>query len=212
MKNPNFYEDLKMTEPKKISIETFTVNYYKLDGTFARSEEVRPVPFMSKNGAGLKELIELQERIIKYVVWESFSIATMVCDPVGLDLLNKTAAMLAVVGRQERGIDLVQMLEVGDYNQIGSIFLDEHYGTSADGLHVFSKPSLISKIHRIDYWGKFRAEGTLKQTADLAKLTEPMIVPPQSPATINTPPPVADAGTSISSPMPSKPMDLVPLS
>ena len=143
-------------EPKKQAIETFTVDYWKPDGTLLRTDEVRPVPFMGTDGrAGQAEMIAIQEKILEYVVFETAAIGAMAIDPNGLDLLRKAAAMLWVMGKSEteRGIDLINLLNNGDYLQIGRIFVSKSY-CSDEIITPFEQPSQIAQIHKMNFWGK----------------------------------------------------------
>ena len=86
-------------------------------------------------------------------MFETAAIGSLICDGRGLDLLNKIAKMLVVVGKPERGIDLVNLLNVGDYLQIGQIFLSENYSDD-NIIPADFQPGKIAKIHKMDFMGK----------------------------------------------------------
>lgn len=147
-----------MPEPtKRLKIPTFPVHYWSPeDGSLLKTEEVRAVPLLGTDGrAGQLEAIEIQDRIIEYVVYETAAIGAMVVDPKGLELLKIAAAMMWVLGKpeSERGISLNNLLNAGDYVQIGQIFVSATYSES-EIITPFDQPSYFAKIHKMDYWGK----------------------------------------------------------
>jgi hypothetical protein len=177
-------------DPQVLKIQTFPVTYWHPDGTVKEIIRVRPVPFMGSEGrAGQIQAIEAQERIIEYVVHKSPAIGAMVVDEVGLTLLKNAAAMMWVMGEPEtkRGISLANLLNAGDYTQIGQIFVSKTYSED-EIVSPIDKPSHFAEIHKMDYWGKFYREQEKRENQAIAKLA-----PPSPP--INTPLPAAAAGT-----------------
>lgn len=202
MKNRNLFEDLKVTtEPKKLSTPNFPVTYWNEDGTYKGTEYVMAMPFMGKDGQpGLKDLILLQEELLRYAVFETAAIGSLICDPVGLDLLNKIARILVVVGKPERGIDLKNLLLAGDYVQIGQIFLSEAYDESTIVPQDY-KPSAIARIHRMDFTGKLMKLNqelrTREQQKEIDRIIEQIEPVEEIEQPISTPPPAVVVAKSI---------------
>jgi hypothetical protein len=119
-------------------------------------------------------------------VFETAAIGSLVCDPTALGLLNKLAKMLVVVGRSERGIDLANLLNAGDYLQIGRIFLSEAY-TEDTIVPDNYKPSLIAKIHRMDFVGKLMEFNRQAQEKAMSNALETIAEPPTALLEIETP-------------------------
>ena len=155
MRNSNLFKDLQVSTPEpKLTTPRFPITYWNDDGTYRNTDYVVAMPFKGKEGQpSLKDLISLQEELLKYAVFETAAIGSLICDGRGLDLLNKIAKMLVVVGKPERGIDLVNLLNVGDYLQIGQIFLSENYSDD-NIIPADFQPGKIAKIHKMDFMGK----------------------------------------------------------
>jgi hypothetical protein len=221
MRNRSLYEDLKVTTPEpKLTIPRFVVNYWDENGNYRNSDYVVAMPFMGTDGAPhLRDLILLQEELLKFAVFETAAIGSLVCNNVALDLINKIAKMLVVVDKPERGIDIKNLLNAGDYLQIGQIFLSEGYDNESITPDDY-KPSRIARIHKMDFFGKLislnKERAKIAQDDLMKTLIEPVKVPepepepepepvriepqiaiPAIPAPISTPPPVAVPAKSI---------------
>jgi hypothetical protein len=196
-----------MPEPtKRLKIPTFPVHYWSPeDGSLLKTEEVRAVPLLGTDGrAGQLEAIEIQDRIIEYVVYETAAIGAMVVDPKGLELLKIAAAMMWVLGKpeSERGISLNNLLNAGDYVQIGQIFVSKTYNEDRI-ITPFDQPSHFAEVHKMDYWGKFyrtqeeKAAGI--ERAAVAKIEQTVMEPATTKVPIdppkNTPLLAADVST-----------------
>jgi hypothetical protein len=188
LRNRNLFEDLKVTEtPKQLTTPKFAVNYWNEDGSFKSTDYVMAMPFMGKDGQpSLRDLITVQEELLRFAVFETAAIGSLVCDPAALGLLNKLAKMLVVVGRSERGIDLANLLNAGDYLQIGRIFLSEAY-TEDTIVPDNYKPSLIAKIHRMDFVGKLMEFNRQAQEKAMSNALETIAEPPTALLEIETP-------------------------
>lgn len=209
MRNRNLYQDLKVTNPEsKLITSRFPITYWHDDSTYRNTDYVVAMPFRGKDGqASLKDLIVLQEQLLKYAVFETAAIGSLICDPIGLDLLVNIAKMLVVVGKPDRGIDLDNLLNVGDYLQIGQIFLSENY-SDENIIPADFQPGRIARIHKMDFMGKLikynneKADGMVMDLIKPEPLPERPVVeerwagdpssipirPTAKPELINTPP------------------------
>jgi hypothetical protein len=203
MRNRNLYKDLQVTTPEpKLTTPRFPVTYWNDDGTYRNTDYVVAMPFKGKDGQpSLKDLILLQEELLRYAVFETAAIGSLVCDNRGLGLINKIAKMLVVVGKAERGIDILNLLNVGDYLQIGQIFLSKNYSND-NIIPADFQPGLIAEIHKMDFMGKLIQYNQQKQDGVLEELIkavpEPVVIAEPTPAPlINTPPAVVEVAKSI---------------
>lgn len=194
-------------EPK-LTTPRFPVTYWNDDGTYRNTDYVVAMPFKGKEGQpSLKDLILLQEELLRYAVFETAAIGSLVCDGRGLDLLNKIAKMLVVVGKPDRGIDLYNLLNMGDYLQVGQIFLSKNYSDD-NIIPADFQPGLVAQIHKMDFMGKliqFNEEKANLTISELIKeVPEPVTpveeIPPLKSELINMPPPVAVPAKSTSLP------------
>lgn len=190
-----------MTTPeqkKELSIPQFPITYWNDDGTFRNTVYVKAMPFLGKDGsASLSDLISLQEKLLKYAAFETAAIGSLLCDPIALTLIQDMAKMLCVVGKIERGIDVNNLLDAGDFLQIGWIFLSESYTEDKIVPPDDYQPSAIARIHRMNFTGKlaaFNREATLKLQREAIAAMAPEIEEPTS-----TPQLVAATGKSTSS-------------
>jgi hypothetical protein len=200
MRNRNLYKDLQVTTPEpKLTTPRFPITYWNEDGTYRNSDYVIAMPFRGKNNEpSLKDLIIAQEELLKFAVFETAAIGSLVCDPRGLDLINKIAKMLVVVGKPERGIDVLNLLNAGDYLQIGQIFLSENYNDD-NIIPADFQPGRIARIHKMDFMGKLIQFNQEKQDGAILDLIKaepelapaPIAMPELIPAQINTPLPPA---------------------
>jgi hypothetical protein len=167
------------------------------------------MPFKGKEGQpSLKDLILLQEELLRYAVFETAAIGSLVCDGRGLDLLNKIAKMLVVVGKPDRGIDLYNLLNMGDYLQVGQIFLSKNYSDD-NIIPADFQPGLVAQIHKMDFMGKLiqfneeKANRTISELIkDVPEPARPVVEEiPLVKEPISTPPPVAVPVKSTSSPI-----------
>lgn len=199
-----------MTNEIKLTTPRFAVNYWNDDGTFRNSDMVVAMPFMGKDEEpNLKDLIALQEELLRYSVFKTAAIGSLVCDAEGLDLINRIAKMLVVVGKPKRGIDLYNLLNVGDYVQLGQIFMSRNY--SLEGVVPTNyQPSKIAEIHKMDFLGKLNKLNKELETGIIEELIKeqpeparPVVeeIPLIKPEPISTPPPVAVPAKSTSSPI-----------
>jgi hypothetical protein len=211
MKNRNLYRDLLVTTPEpKLTTPRFAVTYWNDDGTYRNTDYVVAMPFKGKEGQpSLKDLILLQEELLRYAVFETAAIGSLVCDGRGLDLLNQIAKMLVVVGKPDRGIDLYNLLNAGDYLQIGQIFLSKNYSND-NIIPADFQPGLVAEIHKMDFMGKLIQFNQEKQDGVIATLIKPeptqairsMVEEiPLKPEPISTPLAVAVPAKSTSSPI-----------
>lgn len=146
-----------MTAPieiPKLIRPTFNVNYWDDKDNLIGTDIIKPMPFKGKNGApAWIDLISLQEKLIHLAVYETAEIGSFLHLPQGLDIIRKMAAMLIVVGKSERGINLDNLLDAGDYPQIARIFLSEDYDDRGTPPRPYT-PSLIARIHGMNFEGK----------------------------------------------------------
>lgn len=198
MRNRNLYRDLLVTTPEpKLTTPRFPVTYWNDDGTYRNTDYVVAMPFKGKDGQpSLKDLITLQEELLRYAVFETAAIGSLICDARGLELLGKIARMLVVVGKPDRGIDLANLLNAGDYLQIGQIFLSENYNDD-NIIPPDFQPGKIAKIHKMDFMGKlilFNNQKADGMVMDLIKEPESVKVKPEL---TSTPLPVLETVKSI---------------
>jgi hypothetical protein len=143
-----------MSEVKKLSTLTFAVDYYDEKGEHNGTDIVRPVPFLSQaDGGGLMQLVEFQEQLLKIAVFEVAAIGALICNPNALGIIRQMAAILPVVGKSTKGIDLDNLLAAGDYLQIGRIFFSEGYDGASSIPEDFT-PSSIARINQMNFTGK----------------------------------------------------------
>jgi hypothetical protein len=143
-----------MSEVKKLSTLTFAVDYYDEKGEHKGTDIVRPVPFLSQaDGGGLMQLVEFQEQLLKIAVFEVAAIGALICNPNALGIIRQMAAILPVVGKSTKGIDLDNLLAAGDYLQIGRIFFSEGYDGASSIPEDFT-PSSIARINQMNFTGK----------------------------------------------------------
>jgi hypothetical protein len=139
---------------KKTSISTFRVDYVDSNGEHKDIDLVRPVPFLSQeDGGGLAQLIEFQEVLLKIAVFEVAAVGALICNPHVLGIVRKMAAILPVVGRAKKGIDIDNLLAAGDYLQIGRIFFSEGYN-GENSIPDNFLPSSIARINQMNFTGK----------------------------------------------------------
>jgi hypothetical protein len=208
MRNRNLYEDLKVSTPEpKLTTARFPVTYWHEDGSYLKTDYVVAMPFRGKDGQpSLKDLIVLQEELLHYAVFETAAIGSLVCDGRGLELINKIAKMLVVVGKVERGIDIANLLNAGDYRQIGQIFLSKNYGDD-NIIPADFQPGLIAEIHKMDFMGKLiefnqqKQDGVIQDLIKVEPTPNSQLPTPNSQPQINTPPPVAVPAKSTSLPI-----------
>lgn len=147
------------TEPAKLNRPTFTVNYWDDKDNMIGVDIVKPMPFKGKNGQpSWSDLIVLQEKLIHLAVYQTAHIGSFLQLPEGLAIIRKMAAMLIVVGKAERGINLDNLLDAGDYGQIARIFLSEGFDETGVPPRPFTA-SAIARIHGMDFEGKLEEEG-----------------------------------------------------
>jgi hypothetical protein len=150
---------------------------------------------------GLREAIALQEETIRYAMDKNSIMSEWLLDPVGLDLLKRFAASVPLEGGKS-GIDLVNLLEAGDYRTIGCLFVSNAY---ADKFYLREltefEPSIIASLNAIDYRGKLSKaaivafERAQQEAAKEAAKQEATPMPTTAP--IDTPQPVLVDGISI---------------
>ncbi len=192
-----------MTEPRRLKRPTFEVYYWDADGNEKGMDVVRPMPFDK-----WKDLIELQEKLIFFAVNKTSAIGSFLHHPDALSIVKKMAAMLIVIGKDKPGIDIDNLLQAGDYAQIGRIFLSETIDETDMAPTAFTA-SAIARIHGFDAGGKLVEFLKAKQAKELNTMLEEMkpepepekvveIKPETPPLAIgtSTPPPVAVAGIS----------------
>lgn len=148
-----------LTEPAKLNRPTFTVNYWDDKDNMIGVDIVKPMPFKGKDGQpSWSDLITLQEKLIHLAVYKTAHIGSFLQVPEGLAIIRKMAAMLIVVGKAERGINLDNLLDAGDYGQIARIFLSEGFDETGMPPRPFTA-SAIARIHGMDFEGKLDEEG-----------------------------------------------------
>jgi hypothetical protein len=186
----NLIQDLKIVpEPKQLTTIKFPVYYWDENGELKDTDWVRPMPFMGQAGeASLSDLIHLQEELLKIAVFETAAIGALICNPQALQLIGKMAAMMCVVGRKERGIRVNDLLNSGDYLQVGQIFLSEGY-TDDNIIPDDYKPSAIARIHRMNFSGKLVEYSRTQIAKQQEELVPTVTAPtqPVTPVTVTTP-------------------------
>lgn len=181
-----------MTDTKNFN-PTFEIRYSNPDGEYTTSDFVRPVPFLSpEDGGGLAQLIDFQEQLIKIAVFEVAVISELLCKTEAMAILRKMAAIMPVVGRSTKGIDLDNLLAAGDYVQIARIFFSEGY----DGQNYIPedfKPSSIARINQLNFTGKLGEQIIQRTEQREAEAKAPLTakIEPPKPALLEIPQPAA---------------------
>lgn len=139
----------------KRSYPTFEVVIWGEDDQPLKTIIVRPVPFRGKKG-GLADVIALQEKLLKDFVEHDGRLASLLINPSTWKAMTQLAGLLPVVGESTVGFDIEPLANANDVTQLGRIFFSESIKddlereTDKDG-NVINSPSLISKIHDINF-------------------------------------------------------------
>ena len=169
---------------------------------------VRPVSVLAK--PGLRDVLALQEELIKDFVEAGVAIGTLLaCDRTWKNC-EKLAKILPVVGSDQPGIDIRHLAEMGDLRQLGHIFFSEAFDEDLtlakeylldhennpilmDGRPVqkAAKPSAIARIHGMDFHSplyrfleeKERREEEERRVKEIEKLNGSLKLPETSPLT-----------------------------
>ena len=145
----------------------FKVTYWNPDDTIKETIEVRPAPLRGKKG-GLSDVVRLQEYLIRDFVAYDGRLAPLLTNKPTWDNMSKLASLLPVVGREHTGFDIESLAESSDLAQLGRIFFSESIKDDlerekdAEG-NVINSPSLVAKIHDINFTGILFSEIQARQ-------------------------------------------------
>ncbi len=169
-----------MTESRKRPEQAhFDVLYYKSDGAIAKTDKVHRAPFRGK--PGLKDVQILQEALIKEFVEFNGAIGSLLAHDKVWDLICQLGAILPIVGRDKPGIDVEALAEADDLPQLARIFFSESFDdkgereTDETGAVVLAKPSLIAKLHGLDFYGPLFRLSDEKRNRERLQALEPMM-------------------------------------
>jgi hypothetical protein len=105
----------------------------------------------------LKDIISLQQDILFSFLQHNASIGSVIADNAVWSNIEKLSKLLPVIGEEKPGIDL-SLIE-DDIPQLLKIFITQSVsedGNLISGEEEVYKPSYISQLHQLDYYGSIR--------------------------------------------------------
>ncbi len=130
----------------------FTVKYKDRTGNIIKEDKIVRV---KRNK--LKDLISLQQDILLAFLRTNASAGAVIADNVNWSNIERLSKLLPVVGEEKTGIDLAAIED--DLPQLISIFFTQSVDNDGNLLSSEDtyKPSLISELHQLDYYGDVRS-------------------------------------------------------
>ncbi len=145
--------------------------------TMPDGNEVRIKRFSALAQPGLADFKKLYQRMVEIFVEQNASFGEMLLDPEAVKLIQDMAAIVPILGSDEIGIDVNQLLEEGDNEQICSLFVAA-MERSGPNMGDFRKdengsfiPGEIAKLNQLDFF-KYFLEGINKNREKEALLKE----------------------------------------
>lgn len=140
------------------------------DGT-----ELRIKRFSALAQPGLSDFKALYQRMVEIFVEHNASFGEILLNPEAIKLIQDMAAIVPILGGDEIGIDVNQLLEEGDNEQICSLFVaamersgpnQGEFRKDENGSFI---PGEIAKLNQLDFF-KYFLEGIRKNRERLEAL------------------------------------------
>jgi hypothetical protein len=132
-------------------MNNFEIQYQDENGEVIKIDKVTRVKRQQ-----LKDLIILQQDLLYAFLKCNASVGSLISNNVNWNNMEKIAKMLPVVGETKLGINLKAIED--DLSQLTKVFftqsIDEN-GSLINSEDAY-KPSLISELHQLDYYGDIK--------------------------------------------------------